>query len=179
MGRLVGGLEREHCWECFGVRQGVSSGLLNKPVHVEFGGSLISGQVYVANKRITPRQSPGSMLCLLQLPAMLHEEGALAKAIPAERCLETMCGFEWSCGSSLPGQTEAAVTHLHGNMRVSEYPHLCEAVPNLSTAFDHQLDLSHAAVKKTIYFSGSKILGGSRLCQENLWTAIWKLFYFK
>lgn len=85
-----------------------------------------------------------------------------------------MSFFDWSCESSLPGQMEAAVTHLHGKMCVSEYPNLCKAVPKLSPAFDYQLHLSQAAVRKTVHFSGIKILGGSRQCQEDLWTASWK-----
>lgn len=138
----------------------MSSCLLNKPVRVEFGGSLINGQVYFA-KHIVPMQSLGSVLCLLQLPAMPGKEGALAKVVPVEGCLGTMSFFDGSCGSSPLGQTEAAVTHLRGNICVSEHPNLCKAGPNLSTAFDYQLDLSHAAVKKTIHFGGARSLGAA------------------
>jgi len=113
MGRLVGGLERKHCWGCFDVRQDMSSGLLDKPVRVEFNGSLTSGRVCVANERVAPRQSLGSVLCLLQLPAVPGEVGALLKAVSAERCLRIVSFFDGSCGRSSPGQMEAAVTHLH------------------------------------------------------------------
>lgn len=57
----------------------MSSSLLNKPVSVEFDGSLTSGQVYVAKKCIVPRQR--SELCLLQLPVMKSEVGAVAKCL--------------------------------------------------------------------------------------------------
>lgn len=79
MGRLVWGPERKHCWGCFGVRQIMSSSLLNKPVSVECDGSLTSGQVYVAKKCIVLRQR--SELCSLQLPVMKSEVGAVAKCL--------------------------------------------------------------------------------------------------
>lgn len=88
--------------------------------------------------------------------------------------------FNGNPGSSQPGQTEAARRHFHGDMCL-EYPNPWKAVFILSTAFVYQLDLSQAAVKKNMNFSGSKIkiLGKSRQCQENLWTASWKQFYCK
>lgn len=79
MGRLVGGLQRKYCWVCFGVRQVMSSSLLNKAVSVEFGVSLTSGQVCVAKKCIVPRQR--SELCLLQLPVRKGEVGAVTKRL--------------------------------------------------------------------------------------------------
>lgn len=99
---------------------------------------------------------------------------------PEESCLGTISFFNGSPGSSQPGQTEATTRHFHGNMCL-EYPNLWKAVFILSTAFVYQLDLSQAAVKKTMHFSGSKIkiLGNSRQCQENLWTASWKQFCCK
>lgn len=118
-------------------------------------------------------------VCVVLAAAACHARQSGGPAVPAERCLGTLSFFGGSCGSSTPGQMGVVVTHLHGNMCVTGYPNLCKAVPGLSTAFDYQLDLSHAALKETIHFSGNKILRGSKQCQENLWTASWKQFYFK
>lgn len=181
MGRLVGGLGREHCWGCFGVRQGVSSGLLNKRVHRNKLSTWIWWKFDqwpgLCCKQARCSQAELGVCVVLAAAAGHARHGGGPQALPAEGCLWTMSFLGGSRGSSAPGQTEAAVTHLHGSMCVSEYPNLCKAVPNLSTAFDYRLDLSHAAVKKTIHFSG--IPGGSRQCQENLWTASWKQFYFR
>lgn len=78
--------------------------------------------------------------------------------------------FSRSPGSSQPGQTEAAMRHFHGNMCL-DYCNLWKAVFILSTASVYQLDLSQAAVKQSMHFTGGKIkiLGNSRQCQENLW----------
>lgn len=83
----------------------MSSSLLNKPVSVEFGGSLTNGQVYVAKKHIVHRQR--SELCLLQLPVMKGEVGAVANSVPEERCLGTI--------SFLMGVMEA---HRQGRLRL-------------------------------------------------------------
>lgn len=178
MGRLVGALRRKHYGGVWHEARRIIVPL-NKSVYVEFGGSLISGSGYVADEVIVPRQSLRPVLCMLQLPAMPGKVGTLMKTVTAERYLETLSFFDGSRGSSLPGQKEAAVTHLQGSMGVSEYPNMCKAVPNCSTAFDYQLDLSCVAVKKIIHFNGSDILGGTRQCQQNLWTASWKQLYFR
>lgn len=100
---------------------------------------LSSGQVCVANKHVA---EPGVRAALAAAACHSRRGGGPHKACSCRRGVwGPRLFFNGSQVSSLPGWTEAAVTHVHDNMYVFGYPNLFKAVPNLSTTFDYQLDL--------------------------------------
>lgn len=122
-------------------------------------------------------QSLGSVLHLLQLPAMLGEVGALTKPVPAERVFGDHVFFQWeSCELTARVDGGCCDTCAWQYVRVW-VPWLVQGSPQ---PFHHlwlpARSLHCTAVKETINFNGNKILGGSRQCQEHPWTASWKQF---